>query len=91
MSGSLKPPILEIDSVTIEPVPTKKGIILRHVEYQVKSEHFRSDVTRRYSDFQTLSELLLYRYQESVKGKVTYNIFNPGFHIAWFLVSRQPS
>ena len=28
------------------------GLILRHVEYQVKSERLRSEVNRRYSDFQ---------------------------------------
>ena len=62
MSGSLQPPVLDIDKILIEPVPTKKGIILRHVEYLVKSDHFRSEVTRRYSDFQALSELLLFRF-----------------------------
>ena len=43
---------LELDTVKIELVPQKKGIILRHVEYSVKSDGFRSEVTRRYSDFQ---------------------------------------
>jgi len=54
--------LLQLDTVTIEPVPQKKGIILRHVEYLVKSERFRSEVNRRYSDFQALYELLLYRF-----------------------------
>ena len=86
MSGSLGSPGpgLELDTVTVEAVPQKKGIILRHVEYTVKystvqystvystaqysivqytvrSDHFRSEVTRRYSDFQALADLLLYR------------------------------
>ena len=61
MSGSLSPG-LELDTITIEPVPQKKGIILRHVEYSVKSESFRSEVTRRYSDFQALGDLLIYRF-----------------------------
>ena len=60
MSGSLSPG-LELDTITIEPVPQKKGIILRHVEYSVKSDSFRSEVTRRYSDFQALGDLLIYR------------------------------
>ena len=61
MSGSLSPG-LELDTITIEPVPQKKGIILRHVEYNVKSDSFRSEVTRRYSDFQALGDLLIYRF-----------------------------
>ena len=60
MSGSLSSG-LEIDTITIDPAPQKKGIILRHVEYLVKSEHFRSEVTRRYSDFQALNDLLMFR------------------------------
>ena len=38
MSGSLGSPgpDLELDTVTVEAVPQKKGIILRHVEYTVK-------------------------------------------------------
>ena len=38
MSGSLGSPGpgLELDTVTVEAVPQKKGIILRHVEYTVK-------------------------------------------------------
>lgn len=53
---------LELDTVKIELVPQKKGIILRHVEYSVKSDGFRSEVTRRYSDFQALGDLLIYRF-----------------------------
>jgi len=54
--------LLELDTITIEPVPQKKGMILRHVEYLVKSERFRSEVKRRYSDFQALYDLLLHRF-----------------------------
>ena len=54
--------LLRLDDITIEPVSQKKGLIVRHVEYNVKSEKFRSDVVRRYSDFQTLQELLLARF-----------------------------
>ena len=62
MSGSVPPlDTFVLDTITMEPAPQKKGLILRHVEYLVKSDHFRSEVTRRYSDFQALNELLLYR------------------------------
>ena len=61
MSGNLGLDSFVLDSITIEPAPQKKGLILRHVEYLVKSEQFRSEVTRRYSDFQALNDLLLYR------------------------------
>ena len=54
--------LLELDTINIEPVPQKKGMILRHVEYLVKSERFRSEVKRRYSDFQALFDLLLHRF-----------------------------
>ena len=54
--------LLELDTISIEPAPQKKGMILRHVEYMVKSERFRSEVKRRYSDFQALYELLLHRF-----------------------------
>jgi sorting nexin-8 len=55
------PELLQLDAVTIEPVAQKKGLFVRHVEYSVKSEKFRSEVVRRYSDFQALQELLLAR------------------------------
>lgn len=54
--------LLRLDDITIEPVAQKKGLIVRHVEYNVKSEKFRSEVVRRYSDFQTLQDLLLARF-----------------------------
>ena len=54
--------LLRLDDITIEPVAQKKGLIVRHVEYSVKSEKFRSEVVRRYSDFQTLQDLLLARF-----------------------------
>ena len=61
MSANLGIDSFVLDSISIEPAPEKKGLILRHVEYLVKSEEFRSEVTRRYSDFQALNDLLLYR------------------------------
>ena len=55
--------LLRLDDITIvKPVAQKKGLIVRHVEYNVKSEKFRSEVVCRYSDFQTLQALLLARF-----------------------------
>ena len=61
MSGNIGLDTFVLDTISIEPAPQKKGLILKHVEYLVKSEQFRSEVTRRYSDFQALNDLLLYR------------------------------
>jgi hypothetical protein len=36
------------------------GLIIRHVEYLVKSERFRSEVIRRYSDFQVIATVLVF-------------------------------
>ena len=49
MSGSLGSPGpgLELDTVTVEAVPQKKGIILRHVEYTVKYSTQYSAVHRQ--------------------------------------------
>ena len=49
MSGSLGSPGpgLELDTVTVEAVPQKKGIILRHVEYTVKYSTQYSAVQHR--------------------------------------------
>ena len=71
MSGSVCTGI-ELDTITIELIPRKKGIVLRHVEYIVKSDNFRSEVTRRYSDFQALNELLLYRFVRNLNEFLDY-------------------
>ncbi|XP_023349115.1 sorting nexin-8 [Eurytemora carolleeae] len=62
--------IISVDSITVQLIPQKKGIILRHVEYLVKSERFRSEVNRRYSDFQSLYELLLQRFPYRIVPKL---------------------
>jgi hypothetical protein len=36
------------------------GLIIRHVEYLVKSERFRSEVIRRYSDFQVIATFSIF-------------------------------
>ncbi|XP_022102446.1 sorting nexin-8-like isoform X2 [Acanthaster planci] len=54
--------LVALDSVTIDLVPEKKGLLLKHVEYEVKSEFFKSSVMRRYSDFDALYDMLISRY-----------------------------
>lgn len=54
--------ITQLDSITIELIPEKKGIFLKHSEYVVISHRFNSKVFRRYNDFVALSELLLSRF-----------------------------
>ena len=77
MSGSVPPlDTFVLDTITMEPAPQKKGLILRHVEYLVRSDHFRSEVTRRYSDFQALNELLLYRCLQCVCTVCVYSVYS---------------
>ncbi|XP_014207946.1 sorting nexin-8-like [Copidosoma floridanum] len=54
--------ICNIDTIEVNLVPEKKGIFLKHVEYQVTSKRFNSMVYRRYNDFVSLHELLLARF-----------------------------
>ncbi|KAJ8036787.1 Sorting nexin-8 [Holothuria leucospilota] len=52
----------ELDTVTVNLVPEKKGLLLKHVEYEVKSSFYKSSVSRRYNDFLAFSEALLLRF-----------------------------
>ncbi|XP_048846234.1 sorting nexin-8a [Brienomyrus brachyistius] len=54
--------LLKRDAVTVELIPEKKGLFLKHVEYQMTSERFKMSVYRRYSDFDVFHELLLQRF-----------------------------
>lgn len=54
--------MVQFDTITVDLVPEKKGIFLKHSEYQVSSKRFMSTVTRRYNDFVALHELLLARF-----------------------------
>ncbi|KAK9885194.1 hypothetical protein WA026_010700 [Henosepilachna vigintioctopunctata] len=54
--------ITQVDSITVELVPEKKGLFLKHSEYLVTSRRFNSRVTRRYNDFVILNDLLLNRF-----------------------------
>uniref|UniRef100_A0A8D0CKL4 Sorting nexin 8 n=1 Tax=Scleropages formosus TaxID=113540 RepID=A0A8D0CKL4_SCLFO len=54
--------LLNRDAVQVELIPEKKGLFLKHVEYQITSRRFRASVCRRYSDFDVFHELLLQRF-----------------------------
>lgn len=50
------------DSIRVALVPEKKGIILKHVVYEVSSQRYQSRVERRYNDFVTLFDILVQRF-----------------------------
>ncbi|XP_063234264.1 sorting nexin-8-like isoform X2 [Bacillus rossius redtenbacheri] len=54
--------ICQADCIELDLVPEKKGLFLKHVEYQVCSKRFKCEVRRRYNDFVALHELLLGRF-----------------------------
>ncbi|XP_007903951.1 sorting nexin-8a [Callorhinchus milii] len=56
------PELMAIDTVEVELIPEKKGLFLKHVEYEVSSQRFKSSVYRRYNDFVVFHEVLLQRF-----------------------------
>ncbi|XP_041134400.1 sorting nexin-8-like isoform X1 [Polyodon spathula] len=54
--------LLDIDTVQVELIPEKKGLFLKHVEYEITSQRFQVSVYRRYSDFDVFHDLLLQRF-----------------------------
>lgn len=50
------------DVVSIDLVPERKGIILKHCEYYVSSRRHGTTVTRRYNDFVQLYDVLFAKY-----------------------------
>ncbi|XP_072048997.1 sorting nexin-8-like isoform X2 [Amphiura filiformis] len=54
--------LVQLDSVQVALVPEKKGLLLKHVEYEVKSEFYKTTVMRRYNDFGALSDMLVSRF-----------------------------
>ncbi|GCB63431.1 hypothetical protein scyTo_0011619 [Scyliorhinus torazame] len=54
--------LLHIDTVQVELIPEKKGLFLKHVEYELSSQRFKSSVYRRYNDFVVFHEVLLQRF-----------------------------
>lgn len=64
--------ITQLDSITIELIPEKKGIFLKHSEYVVSSKRFNCKVFRRYNDFVALYELLLARFPYRFDNYIFY-------------------
>ncbi|KAM5229361.1 sorting nexin-8 [Ctenodactylus gundi] len=56
------PELLARDTVQVELIPERRGLFLKHVEYEVSSQRFRSSVCRRYNDFVVFHEVLLHRF-----------------------------
>ncbi|XP_067671895.1 sorting nexin-8-like [Haliotis asinina] len=54
--------LCNLDIVKVELVPEKKGLILKHVEYEVTSQRYKTTVLRRYNDFLAYHELLMLRF-----------------------------
>ncbi|XP_023221676.1 sorting nexin-8-like isoform X1 [Centruroides sculpturatus] len=54
--------ICALDTIKVTVLPEKKGLFLKHVEYEVSSQRYKSVVQRRYNDFVALHELLLQRF-----------------------------
>uniref|UniRef100_A0A4X1TIY8 Sorting nexin-8 n=1 Tax=Sus scrofa TaxID=9823 RepID=A0A4X1TIY8_PIG len=54
--------LLARDAVQVELIPEKKGLFLKHVEYEVSSQRFKSSVYRRYNDFVVFHEMLLQKF-----------------------------
>ncbi|XP_037671154.1 sorting nexin-8 isoform X2 [Choloepus didactylus] len=54
--------LLARDTVQVELIPEKKGLFLKHVEYEVSSQRFKSSVYRRYNDFVVFHGLLLQKF-----------------------------
>ncbi|XP_069503719.1 sorting nexin-8 [Ambystoma mexicanum] len=50
------------DTVQVELIPEKKGMFIKHVEYEVSSQRFKSTVFRRYNDFVVFQDLLLQKF-----------------------------
>ncbi|XP_070617460.1 sorting nexin-8 [Erythrolamprus reginae] len=54
--------LLSKDTVQVQLIPEKKGLFLKHVEYEVSSKRFRCSVYRRYNDFVVFHEMLLQKF-----------------------------
>lgn len=54
--------LCDLDAIKVELMPEKKGIILKHVEYEVTSRNYKTTVLRRYNDFFAFQEMLMLRF-----------------------------
>ncbi|KAJ0177000.1 hypothetical protein K1T71_007009 [Dendrolimus kikuchii] len=50
------------DVISVELVPERKGLILKHCEYYVSSRRYGTTVTRRYNEFVQLYDILYAKY-----------------------------
>ncbi|CAF0967319.1 unnamed protein product [Adineta ricciae] len=55
-----------LDTIQVSVVPEKKGVIIRHVEYEINSMRQNNKVLRRYNDFVALHELLSLKYPHRI-------------------------
>ena len=62
--------LCSLDNVKVELVPEKKGLILKHVEYEVTSQRFKSTVLRRYNDFVALYDMVVMRFPYRILPKL---------------------
>jgi sorting nexin-8 len=51
-----------LNTINLEKVPEKKGLIVKHIEYELTSLKHKTKVLRRYTDFSVLHELILQKY-----------------------------
>ncbi|CAF0927168.1 unnamed protein product [Adineta ricciae] len=54
--------LCSLDTIQVDLVPDKKGVLIRHFEYEVSSMRHKNKVFRRYNDFVALHELLTLKY-----------------------------
>lgn len=76
----------DLDSVTLTPLSLKKGMVLKHTEYELESYSTRVRVLRRYRDFDALNDLLLSRYPYRLVPRLPPKKLNPD---ETFLVERK--
>lgn len=50
------------DVISVDLVPERKGLILKHCEYYVSSRRHGTTVTRRYNEFVQLYDVLYAKY-----------------------------
>ena len=55
-------PVMVLDTVSVHVSPEMGGFVFKHVNYTLMSKHHLKSVTRRYSDFLWLFDVLIKRY-----------------------------
>ncbi|GBP39883.1 Sorting nexin-8 [Eumeta japonica] len=77
------------DTVTVDLVPERKGLILKHCEYYVSSRRHGTTVTRRYNEFVQLYDVLFAKYQYRVVCRLPPKRVVVGGGSASFLQRRR--